>query len=60
MDIKDTKEIESTEFNKWFGMGTSGRGQINQAGCPAVRLRELGWNFNYSRDGGGCSGKNEN
>lgn len=26
MDIKDTKEIGSREFNKWFGMGIRGRG----------------------------------
>lgn len=25
MDIKDTKEIESTEFNTWFGLGIEGR-----------------------------------
>lgn len=36
MDIKDTKEIESTGFNKWFGMGMEARrvvGRLTKQGA---------------------------
>lgn len=58
MDIKDTKEIESTEFNKWFGMGIRGRGLDKLSRMPSVQDWGTRWNYYYNTDGGGL-GKGE-